>query len=1204
MADRTVVVRLIGDTSSYENAMRRAAGATGNLNTQGQRSIITLGNLGRLAGTYVAASVIKAGVSFESLKQTSQAAFTTMLGSASAARGELGKLYDFALHTPFAYPMILQAAQQMKAYGMETSKIIPTLHAVGDATAAMGGSADIFQRVVTAIGQIQAKGTVQAEEFRQLAEAGIPAWQMLANYLGTSVPEAMSRVEKRAVSSTQGIAALSTGIEQQFGGAMDALGNTWSRSVDRFTSAARRFGADVMAPIMTGAQAGMQGLVNLMNGLGPKLGTVFGTLGTVLTPLLGVLGSFLALIGRLPTGLLTAAIAMGVMRLASGLLNHAQMSMVTGTRTMISNWRVAGALANETGARFGRLGVRAELAGLSMRSAGRSAMAAFGGPVGLAIIAVTTALGIYSQRQAEAKEKAAEHRAAVDELTASLDTNTLALGANGRAEVESKLAKDKLNVSGKSSIETLRQLTLNASLYAAATAEGAKSPDFTATKQQMLALIQTQVQAKVSLDDLRSAGMDYASAAEYLIAPSKKATDGLADMAKYGDKTAQALLDLKQNKSIREVAELFGNLSGSAKDLAQSQKEAADAMSVRIPAAAKAVGDSTGKVQAAFDQWRAKGGDLSGALKGVGFNSTQVTSILGLLKVQTDNVADGFDAAGSAAATAAQQMRQSIGQGLAGFVSPVGAWTDLVQRKQQAMSGGGGSAAKTPKIGDDPAVKSITARIKAFKRQQDATAANLKAEVDSAKAWEKAEKKKADASQKAADATKKAADEAAAALTKAQDRKTKADQNAQDAANILAAVQHAALQAGTADSLSWASAVQKAADADTAAKSEQVAATQGLSTAQDNANTTAAKAKTATDANAIAQKNYKDAQDRATAASQHQQAVNDRLARRYQKMLDAKNKAEDKARANTEAMSQGGSDAVGGMVDNIKVSLKEYLDELSKQKRAQLDWKDNLIRIAGKVAPGVANALAALGPSAAPLVAELVHGTKAQLKEFSALFPSSTEAGVQGMTDQLTQSTSIVSQVAKVLGQKAATKLAEGLASGKIKLKDALFQLQGVVDKNSLDVKLGISNKKDMAKQLDNLFKGHVYKMIPWTGPGGVKGFQVGPVKGYRRGGWIKGGSGTEDDVPIGPDAWGMGGEFMVTKSIAQANKPFFDYLDRHGRMPQPVASPVSVSMPQPVNAGPRIVNHNTFNVVQQPGQDARGLVLEIDRLADLQAVR
>lgn len=101
-----------------------------------------------------------------------------------------------------------------------------------------------------------------------------------------------------------------------------------------------------------------------------------------------------------------------------------------------------------------------------------------------------------------------------------------------------------------------------------------------------------------------------------------------------------------------------------------------------------------------------------------------------------------------------------------------------MQRKQQAMSGGGTiKTPKTPKIGDDPAVKSITARITAFKRQQDATKLNLKAEVESAKAWEKAEKKRADASQKAADATKKAADEAAAALTKAQDRKTKADQN-------------------------------------------------------------------------------------------------------------------------------------------------------------------------------------------------------------------------------------------------------------------------------------------------------------------------------------------------------------------------------------------------------------------------------------------
>ena len=42
-----------------------------------------------------------------------------------------------------------------------------------------------------------AKGKVQAEEMRQLAEAGIPAWKILAATLNTDVAGAMKLVEQR-----------------------------------------------------------------------------------------------------------------------------------------------------------------------------------------------------------------------------------------------------------------------------------------------------------------------------------------------------------------------------------------------------------------------------------------------------------------------------------------------------------------------------------------------------------------------------------------------------------------------------------------------------------------------------------------------------------------------------------------------------------------------------------------------------------------------------------------------------------------------------------------------------------------------------------------------------------------------------------------------------------------------------------------------
>ena len=48
---------------------------------------------------------------------------------------------------------------------------------------------------------MQAKGKAASQEMMQLTEAGIPAWQMLADKIGVSVPEAMKMVEKGAVSA-------------------------------------------------------------------------------------------------------------------------------------------------------------------------------------------------------------------------------------------------------------------------------------------------------------------------------------------------------------------------------------------------------------------------------------------------------------------------------------------------------------------------------------------------------------------------------------------------------------------------------------------------------------------------------------------------------------------------------------------------------------------------------------------------------------------------------------------------------------------------------------------------------------------------------------------------------------------------------------------------------------------------------------------
>lgn len=108
--------------------------------------------------------------------------------------------------------------------------------------------------------------------------------------------------------------------------------------------------------------------------------------------------------------------------------------------------------ASTAATRFGTAAGLAAASGTALKVAGGGLMGAMGGPFGIAIAAATVGLGIYAQRQADAARKAAEHKAAVDELVGGLDPLTGRLTAAGDAIIAKSLqddgAFDRLQKSG------------------------------------------------------------------------------------------------------------------------------------------------------------------------------------------------------------------------------------------------------------------------------------------------------------------------------------------------------------------------------------------------------------------------------------------------------------------------------------------------------------------------------------------------------------------------------------------------------------------------------------------------------------------------------------------------------------------------------------------------------------------------------------
>jgi tape measure domain-containing protein len=170
---------------------------------------------------------IGTAIEFNSMLQTAKIGFTTMLGSAEKAQAFLDNMADFAAKTPFEYPDLLDAAKKMLAYGFAAENVLPTLRAVGDAAAALGTGNEGIGRITLALGQIRAKGKLSGEEMRQLTEAGIPAWHMLAEAMETTVPVLQDMVSKGLVPGDKAVEMLTQGMTQRFGGMMQQMEDTW-----------------------------------------------------------------------------------------------------------------------------------------------------------------------------------------------------------------------------------------------------------------------------------------------------------------------------------------------------------------------------------------------------------------------------------------------------------------------------------------------------------------------------------------------------------------------------------------------------------------------------------------------------------------------------------------------------------------------------------------------------------------------------------------------------------------------------------------------------------------------------------------------------------------------------------------------------------------------------------------------------------------
>ena len=206
------------------------------------------------------------------------AALTVSLGDAAGAAGLLDEVMGVVTGTPYDFQNFADAAQRMVSFGVEAEKVPTYLEAIGETAATKGGRANEFaQRLATNFGQIAAMGKITGAEIREMAIAGVPALQILANEFGVSAEEMQKMVSDGAVPATEAMDALAKGILEgtdgiagatpALAGTMEGLREQLSGALAGVGSASDRFGATIVegfAPAMTVGANALSGFIDAM----------------------------------------------------------------------------------------------------------------------------------------------------------------------------------------------------------------------------------------------------------------------------------------------------------------------------------------------------------------------------------------------------------------------------------------------------------------------------------------------------------------------------------------------------------------------------------------------------------------------------------------------------------------------------------------------------------------------------------------------------------------------------------------------------------------------------------------------------------------------------------------------------------------------------------------------------------------------------
>jgi len=181
---------------------RGAVGKLRQVQTQAQATEKAFGGIAAAVGKLATAFGAIQAARFVFVKtaevESQTRSLAILAGSAQKAGQIIQELQQLGAVTPFTSTELIDAAKRLQAFGVEADKVVETTRRLADASGATGAE---LSGLVTAYGQVQAKGRLQGEELLQFQERGIALQEELRKMYGMTGEEFQKALSKGQVSA-------------------------------------------------------------------------------------------------------------------------------------------------------------------------------------------------------------------------------------------------------------------------------------------------------------------------------------------------------------------------------------------------------------------------------------------------------------------------------------------------------------------------------------------------------------------------------------------------------------------------------------------------------------------------------------------------------------------------------------------------------------------------------------------------------------------------------------------------------------------------------------------------------------------------------------------------------------------------------------------------------------------------------------------